>query len=130
MNNTIQTEKNNISKININAISDINKFINSSCNQEEKSNEALHINVPFGGYHDLMSEISSLLDIIHILAWDSTISEGDKVDNIRVLATMVKKILPMDEAEFLDKLIFKDHSSKEKDFMNIENFQKKNYNGD
>lgn len=103
-----------IKEININAIGNISDYFNSI-----SQDEGLEVKVGFTDYSDLMSNISTIIKGIELLAIDSNAPAEENLEIIQILSKLVRNILPLYEMEFLDKLIFKNDYGDKSKFINI-----------
>lgn len=106
-----------ISKININGLLSTSQNI---VDQDGDIDEKLFITVPFDGYHDAISEVQALTNVIEVLALNSCVTETENLQLIASVAKIIQKIIP--DLLFLDNVIFDDPNSKNNNFKLIEKF--------
>ena len=107
-----------ISKININSLSNLKSISRNKINQETDDDKKLIINVEFDGYHDAVSEIKTLVNVIEVLSLNACVSDKESLELISSVSKIVQKIIP--DLIFLDSLLFDDLGSTRQNFKTVE----------
>lgn len=110
----------NISKINITALDDINGLIQS---RVDTNNLNITVDAKFDNFSCLMYDIKVLVKTIKNLSLNSNSEDKDTLESIFVLSGIIQKIIPVDD--FLDILLIPEQGNKSERFVSLEDFHKK-----
>ncbi len=101
-----------ITEVNINALK------KNPLTHRDSEVEPVKIELDFYNYSHVINTIANIFEAIEIIGTDS--SEANNLFICSTLASVGKKLLPQQEAEFLDDLLLKSpHVWKEQDFKNV-----------
>lgn len=125
----MKTQQNeNIKEINLDSFSRINSFLKKvkpiEENEENEENESVELKIGFYSHYELICNISCLLDGISILSIDSNAPEKDNLRVIYALSNIGRKLIPFEEMDFLDDMMFKKSYRDNENFEKIENLTK------
>lgn len=109
--------QNFISKININALNADLAISQNVINQDGNYCNKLFISVPFDGYHDVVSEVKTLANVIEVLSMQSSASDKENLELITSVSRIIQKIIP--DLIFADNIIFKDPDSTNQNFKPV-----------
>lgn len=117
-NNTNQ----NITEINLSALSKINNIISSKIEQKGSIESRLLIESNFDGYWSLMYDINILVETIEGLALHSCLPDAERLKSISVISGLIQKILPTNDVALLDELLIFNNTQKNS-IVSIEDIQ-------
>jgi hypothetical protein len=105
-------KNNNFKQYNAQALKDLNKVLNST------QKGAINIKINIDEYWELMEMIETILETIEFIGFNGSENELTKVG---ILAKTARKLLPINECNFLDNLLIKEsaNSSINTNFVNI-----------
>jgi hypothetical protein len=102
--------------INKDALKTINRFVKNV--EQFGENDRVSIPVTFYNYKDLGNKIKTIISLIGEIAYHK--DKGPNNIEISHLCEIVSQIIPHEEMEFLDELLF-EKTPKESEFVNLEN---------
>ena len=111
----------NISKINITALNDINGLIQSRIDSNKLN---ITVDAKFDNFSNLMYDIKVIVKTIKNLSLNSNSDDKDTLESIFVLSGIIQKIIPVDDVDFLDILLLPEQGNKPENFVSLESLPK------
>jgi hypothetical protein len=86
--------------------------------EQNKNKDRVNVNISFHNYEDLGSCLTGIFDIIQEVCINGTIETQN--GNISHLCEIAKQIIPHNEFEFIDHLLFKEAYQEKSEFVKID----------